>query len=105
MRMNPFDRILSLVIPGARELAPGYGELHALRKLEREMEDTILNATVKRAIHQDPELQAAGIHVATSRNVVQLSGFVESRRVIGRALEKARGVRGVAAVRNDMRLK
>jgi osmotically-inducible protein OsmY len=103
--MNPLDRIFSLVMPGAREYVRGYGELHALRKLEREMEDTIVNATVKGAIHKDPELQAAGIHVATSRNVVQLSGFVESRRIIGKALQKARGVRGVTAIRNDMRLK
>ena len=105
LAMSALDRFFSLVVPGPREYAQEYGELHALRKLEREMEDTIVNATVKGALHRDPELQAAGIHVATSRNIVQLSGFVESRKIIGKALKIVRGVRGVAGIRNDMRLK
>lgn len=103
--MNPFNRIFSLVIPGPRADIHGHVALQEFEKMEREIEDTIINSTVKGAIYQDPELRTAGIHVATSRNVVQLSGFVESRHVIGKALEATRNVRGVNAVRNDMRLK
>ena len=73
--------------------------------MEREMSDTFTTAAVKAAIARDPELRAAGIHVATSRSVVQLSGFVESRHVIGRALAITRAVCDVGGVRNDMRLK
>jgi hyperosmotically inducible protein len=36
---------------------------------------------------------------------VQLSGFVRSRTDINRAVEVARGVGGVTAVKNDMRIK
>jgi osmotically-inducible protein OsmY len=103
--MNPLDRIFSLVMPDLRPFVRGQGALYGFEKMEREVEDTIVNATVKVAIYQDPELRTAGIHVATSRNVVQLSGFVESRHIIGKALETIRNVRGVNAVKNDMRLK
>jgi osmotically-inducible protein OsmY len=37
--------------------------------------------------------------------VVQLSGFVSSRANIDKAVELARGVKGVTSVRNDMRVK
>jgi osmotically-inducible protein OsmY len=37
--------------------------------------------------------------------VVQLSGFVGTREDINRAVEIARGVKGVVSVKNDMRLK
>jgi osmotically-inducible protein OsmY len=103
--MNPFNRLFSLVLPDPRAYVQERGAQYGLEKMEREIEDTIVNARVKGAIYQDPDLRTAGIHVATSRNVVQLSGFVESRYVIGKALEKIRDVHGVNAIRNDMRLK
>jgi len=37
--------------------------------------------------------------------VVQLSGFVNSREDINKAVRVARGVQGVVSVKNDMRLK
>jgi osmotically-inducible protein OsmY len=37
--------------------------------------------------------------------VVQLSGFVDTRDNINRAVEIARSVKGVVSVKNDMRLK
>ena len=101
--MSPFNRIVSLVMPGAG--VQSRGPYQEFESMEREMTDTFIAAAVKAAIARDPELRAAGIHVATWCNVVQLSGFVESRHVIGRALAIARGVREVCDVRNDMRLK
>jgi hyperosmotically inducible protein len=83
----------------------GRGSLRDFRRMKREMSDTFTTVAVKTAIVRDPELRAAAIHVATWCNVVQLSGFVESRQVVGRALAITRGVRGVSGVRNDMRLK
>jgi osmotically-inducible protein OsmY len=37
--------------------------------------------------------------------VVQLSGFVSSQADINKAVEVARGVKGVSSVKNDMRVK
>lgn len=100
-----FDRILSLLMPGPRAYLQGRIGYYEFDKMERELDDTLTNSAVKVAISRDPGLRTAGIHVATWCNVVQLSGFVESRDIIGKAIATARDVRGVSAVRNDMRLK
>lgn len=39
------------------------------------------------------------------KGVVQLSGFVSSQAAANKAVELSRGVGGVKAVRNDMRVK
>ena len=51
------------------------------------------------------ETKATEINVETFKGVVQLSGFVSSQAAENRAVELARGVSGVTAVKNDMRLK
>lgn len=68
-------------------------------------DDALITAKVKTAIFNDPALKATEINVETYKGVVQLSGFVSSRDAELRAAEIARGVAGVKAVNNDMRLK
>ena len=99
------DRFFSMLIPDPRAFFQERMAHDEFEKLEREIDDTFINAAVKVAIYRDPAMRTAGIHVATSRSVVQLSGFVESRDVMLKAIETARLVRGVRTVRNDMRLK
>ena len=101
--MNPIDRILSLVTPGPH--LQSRLRQYEFERMKREMTDTFTTVTVKAAIARDPELRSAGIQVATWCNVVQLSGFVESRQVVSRALALTRAVRDVSGIRNDMRLK
>jgi osmotically-inducible protein OsmY len=101
--MNPLNRILSLVAPGPQ--VRSRVRWHELERMERELSDTFTTVALKAAFERDPEVRGAGIHVAIWRGVVQLSGFVESRHVIGRALAIARGMRDVSGVKNDMRLK
>lgn len=60
---------------------------------------------MKTAVFNDPTLKSAEINIETFKGVVQLSGFVSSAAAASRAVEVARGVAGVKAVRNDMRLK
>ena len=50
-------------------------------------------------------LKVNEINVETFKGVVQLSGFVRSQADIDKAIQVARGVAGVKAVKNDMRLK
>ena len=68
-------------------------------------DDTVITTKVKAAIFEDPSLKSAEINVETFKGVVQLSGFVNSRADINKAVAVARGVQGVTSVRNDMRLK
>src|ERR1017187_1724289 len=67
--------------------------------------DTVITSKVKAAVFNEPSLKSAEINVETFKGVVQLTGFVSSRASIDKAVEIARGVKGVRSVRNDMRLK
>lgn len=69
------------------------------------MDDSVITTKVKAALVNDPDVSAAEINVETFKGVVQLSGFVNSRADINKAIEIARGVKGVKSVKNDMRLK
>ncbi|MEQ1486010.1 BON domain-containing protein [Methyloglobulus sp.] len=69
------------------------------------VDDTVLTTKVKAAILDDPSLSSAEINVETFKGEVQLSGFVNSRADIAKAIEVARDVIGVKSVKNDMRLK
>ncbi len=68
-------------------------------------DDTVITAKVKAAIFDERSLKSAEINVETFKGTVQLSGFVSSRADINKAVELARGVKGVTSVKNDMRLK
>lgn len=68
-------------------------------------DDAIITAKVKTAIFNEPDLKATEVNVETFKGVVQLSGFVSSEADRAKAVEVARKVGGVKAVRNDMRLK
>jgi osmotically-inducible protein OsmY len=69
------------------------------------VDDSVLTTKVKAAILHDPSLSSAEINVETFKGEVQLSGFVNSRADIAKAIEVSRGVNGVKGVKNDMRLK
>ena len=68
-------------------------------------DDTVITGKVKAALFDEPSLKSAEINVETFKGVVQLTGFVNSRASIDKAVEVARSVKGVTSVRNDMRLK
>jgi osmotically-inducible protein OsmY len=69
------------------------------------VDDTVITTKVKAAVFNEPSLKSAEINVETFKGVVQLSGFVSSQADINKAVEVARSVPGVTAVKNDMRLK
>jgi osmotically-inducible protein OsmY len=69
------------------------------------MDDTVITTKVKTAILADSELKMLQINVETFKGVVQLSGFVESKKMMNHAVEVARGVSGVKTVKDDMRLR
>lgn len=69
------------------------------------VDDTVLTTKVKAAVFNEPSLKSAEINVETFKGVVQLSGFVGSQADIDKAVEIARGVKGVKSVKNDMRMK
>lgn len=69
------------------------------------MDDSVITTKVKAAVFKEESLKSAEINVETYKGAVQLSGFVNSQEDINKAVEIARGVKGVTSVKNDMRLK
>lgn len=66
------------------------------------IDDSAITAKVKSAFVSDPQVNALGIKITTFKGTVQLSGFADSQQEINRAVELARKVKGVKAVKNDI---
>ena len=69
------------------------------------VDDSVITSKVKAAILEEPALSSAEINVETFKGIVQLSGFVNSRADINKAVAVARSVGGVKSVKNSMQLK
>ena len=69
------------------------------------VDDAVITTKVKAALINDPNVKAREVNVETFKGDVQLSGFVADPRDAQRAVEIARGVKGVTAVKNDIRVK
>jgi hyperosmotically inducible protein len=69
------------------------------------VDDAVITTKVKAAILEESSLKSAEINVETYKGIVQLSGFVSSRADIDKAVEVAKGVKGVQSVKNDMIVK
>ncbi|MBA3007986.1 MAG: BON domain-containing protein [Proteobacteria bacterium] len=69
------------------------------------VDDSVITTKIKAEIFKTDSLKSTEINVETFKGVVQLSGFVNSRADINKAVEVARSVKGVTSVKNDMRLK
>jgi len=96
---SAFFLALTLMVAGGCASTPqteGTGEY---------VDDSVITTKVKAALVNDPDVSAAEVNVETFKGVVQLSGFVNSRADMNKAVEIARGVKGVTSVKNDMRLK
>jgi hyperosmotically inducible protein len=68
------------------------------------IDDAIITTKVKAAMLDQPALKAFQIHVETFKGTVRLSGVVASRSVIDKAVEVARRVNGVKAIKNEMQV-
>jgi osmotically-inducible protein OsmY len=69
------------------------------------IDDSVITTKVKTGIFNEPSLKVNQITVETHKNVVQLSGFVDSTESMNKAVAIARSVEGVSSVKNDMRLR
>jgi hyperosmotically inducible periplasmic protein len=69
-----------------------------------ERADASITRSVQDALLAVPALKTMDIRVATRRGIVQLTGFVNSITDIAQADRIARGVQGVGAVRNHLRV-
>ena len=102
---NITRRLTTLVAIAFMAMALGCASTAKQEGTGEYIDDTVVTAKVKAAIFNEPTLKSAEINVETFKGVVQLSGFVNSREDVNKAVAVARQVPGVASVKNDMRLK
>lgn len=69
------------------------------------VDDSVITAKVKSSLYADPDVKGTEIQVETFKGEVQLSGFVADADDAQKAVQIARGVKGVTSVRNDIRVK
>ena len=69
------------------------------------IDDSVITAKVKASIFNEPTIKASEINVETYKGDVQLSGFVADPGDAAKAVQIARGVKGVTSVKNDVRVK
>ena len=103
--MKHFSRLSVIVAASAFTLLAGCASASQQATAGQYIDDTTVTARVKTAIYQEPTLKSAEINVETFKGRVQLSGFVSTRANVERAGAVAKGVDGVNAVNNDLRLK
>jgi osmotically-inducible protein OsmY len=103
--MKQANRIYTLLIAISLMAVTGCASTAKTEGTGEYIDDTVITTKVKAAIFNDPSLKVAEINVETFKGVVQLSGFVNSREDINQAVVVARGIGGVTAVKNDIRLK
>ena len=103
--MTLLKRCSSLLVAAVLLAALGCAPTSARESAAAQVDDTVITARVKTAIFSDPSLKTFQINVETYRNVVQLSGFVGTGANMEKAVHLAGAVKGVSAVRNDMRLR
>jgi len=103
--MNKVNRLLATCIASAMLFALGCASTSTQESAGQYIDDSTITTKVKAAIFNEPSLKVFQINVETYKQVVQLSGFVNSGTEIAKAASVARTVAGVASVKNDIRLK
>lgn len=104
--MKKLQRILYLLVCiGLLTTFWGCAATHKKESTGQYVDDSVITTKVKTAIFNEPTLKTLQINVKTYKQVVQLSGFVDSPQSVSRAGEVARSVEGVVSVENDLIVK
>ncbi len=72
---------------------------------EQYIDDSVITMNIKRAILNDPLLKVFQIKVTTVNGIVQLSGTLDSKESVDRAVEVAGNQKDVKSVQNDLIIK
>jgi osmotically-inducible protein OsmY len=68
-------------------------------------DDAVITTQVKAALLHKAGLKSTEITVETYKGVVKLSGFIDSKSEIDKAVNTAKHVKGVKSVENDLSVK
>lgn len=77
----------------------------SMNKVGNFMDDSAITAKVKAALVDHKDIKSTDISVKTEKEVVTLSGFVESQAQAEQAVTVAKGVQGVASVSDKLHVR
>ncbi len=97
--------VLATLITAVAFVVAACGSSPTRESLGEQIDDSVITSKVKALFIEDKTVSALNINVETFKGTVQLSGFATKLQEIDRAVEIARGVKGVALVRNDIILR
>jgi osmotically-inducible protein OsmY len=103
--MNSLKRVGAVLLGASMLFALGCAATSTQESTGQYVDDTTITTKVKSAIFDEPSLKVAQINVKTYKQVVQLSGFVDSSADVSKAGSVARAVKGVTSVENDLKVK
>jgi hyperosmotically inducible periplasmic protein len=83
----------------------GEAIISKVEKTEEFMDDAAITAKIKAEILSDPLLKVFQIDVITTNSVVKLSGVVDSKQSIDRAMEIVHSIKNVKSVENNLVVK
>lgn len=72
--------------------------------MEEKYHDVSLTTKVYEAILDEPSLRPFDINVRTQKGIVELSGYVNSRDDMDKAIAVARKIPGIKSIKNDMQI-
>lgn len=78
---------------------------NSMNKVGNFMDDSSITAKVKAALVDADDIKSTDISVETDKNVVTLSGFVESQAQAEKAVSVAKGIEGVKSVSDKLHVR
>jgi hyperosmotically inducible protein len=97
--------VVTRAVAGVRNIDNKMSLKGAATTVGNKVDDSIVTTRVKSALLNDANIKSFDIAVVTRKGEVQLSGFVDNRSQIDRAVEVASGVEGVRKVSDEMSVK
>lgn len=95
----------SALMSGCDNRGPGVGASGPSTTVGTEIDDSVVTTRVKSALLADHNTKSLDIKVETRKGQVQLSGFVDSKERLDKAIDLVRRVEGVKGVENAMTVK
>lgn len=103
--MKPFRLFASFSLAFFLVLQIGCTSTSNLKETGEYLDDVVITTKVKASILNEPSLKSSEINVGTFNGTVQLSGIASSQSALDFAVAIARGVPGVKAVKNHLKIK
>jgi osmotically-inducible protein OsmY len=103
--MNAMKRFSALFLAIAFVSALGCAGDSKTESTSEFIDDSWITTKVKATLVESPAVKATEVNVETFKGSVQLSGFVSSYAAMNEAVRLTNTIKGVRAVKNDMRIK